>query len=81
MLGRFQCRLELLLVGLGQGPAMLAIRAGRSCEDIFLSLSSIICLVFLPLSLLGGHGGGQIKTEILSQRAVKPKHPINQKNR
>ena len=80
MLGRFQCRLELLLVGLAQGPAMLAIRAGRSCEDIF-SRSRLSFVSSFSLFLLGGHGGGQIKTEILSQRAVKPKHPINQKNR
>ena len=48
----------------GQGPSVLAVGAGRL--DIF--LSSIISLSF-SLSL----GDGPIKTEILSQRAVKPK--------
>ena len=52
----------------GQGPIALAVGAGGGCLDIFL-LSSIFSLLFLPLSL----GDGPIQTEILSQRAAKPK--------
>ena len=46
---------------------MLTVGAGGGCLDIF--LLSITSLFFLPLSL----GYGPIWTEILSQRAVKPK--------
>ena len=42
-------------------------RGGGVCLDIF--LSSIISLFFFSLSL----GNGPIQTEVLSQRAVKPK--------
>ena len=58
----FQCRGVLLVwIRIGQGPTAFAVGAGGGCLDIF--LSSIISLFFLPLS----------GTEILSQRAVKPK--------
>ena len=57
-------------IRVGQGPTVLAVVAGGGCLDIF--LSSIVSLFFLPLSL----GDGPIKTEILSQRAVKPKTTI-----
>ena len=64
----FQCRGVLLIwIIVGQGPTALAVGAGGGCLDIFFS-----CLSFLfsfSLSL----GDGPIKTEILSQRAVKPK--------
>ena len=49
----------------GQGPIVLAVGAGGGFLDIF--PSSIFSLFFLPL----------FGTEILSQRAVKPK-TINQ---
>ena len=52
---------------------MLAEGAGGVVWTIF--LSSIISLFFFSLSL----GDGPISTEILSQRAVKPK-PTNQQN-
>ena len=51
----------------GQGPTALAVGADGVVWTFF--LSSIISLFFLPLSL----GDGPIKTEILSQRAVKHK--------
>ena len=50
----------------GQGPTALAVGAGGGCLDIL--LSSILSSTF-SLSL----GDGPIQTEILSQRAVKPK--------
>ena len=58
----------------GQGPIALAIGAGGGCLDIF----ALIC-PFSPLFSLS-FGDGPILTEILSQRAVKPKNqPTNQK--
>ena len=56
-----------ILIIVGQGPVALAVGAGGGVVWTFL-LSSILSLLFLP-SL----GDGPIKTEILSQRAVKPK--------
>ena len=56
-------------ITVGQGPTALAVGAGGGCLDIF----SLI-YPFLPLS--PSLGDGPIYTEILSQRAVKPK--INQ---
>ena len=50
----------------GQGLIALAVGAGGGCWDIF---SLIYIFSFLSLSL----GDGPIWTEILSQRAVKPK--------
>ena len=50
----------------GQGPIALAVGAGGGCLDIF---SLISLFSFLSPSL----GDGPIETEILSQRAVKPK--------
>ena len=45
----FQGRGVLLIwIRVGQGPSALAVGAGGSCLDIF--LSSIISLFFLPLS-------------------------------
>ena len=51
----------------GQGPTALAVGAGGGCLDIFCSHLSFLSSVSLSL------GDGPIKTEILSQRAVKPK--------
>ena len=56
----------LIWIREGQWPTALAVGAGGGCLDIF--LSSIISLFFLPFS-----GRRPEKTEILSQRAVKPK--------
>ena len=53
----------------GQGPVALAVDAGGGCLDIFLLL--------YPFSL--SLGDGPIWTEILSQRAAKPK-TTNQPN-
>ena len=62
----FQCRGVLLVwMIVGQGSIALAVGAGGGCLDIF--LSSIFSLFCLPL------GDGPIQTEILPQRAVKPK--------
>ena len=64
----FQCR-GVLLVSMivGQGSIALAIGAGGGCLDIF----SLIYLFLFSFSL--SLGDGPIYTEILSQRAVKPK--------
>ena len=51
----------------GQGPTALAGGAGGGCLDIFFSRLSFLFSYSLSL------GDGPIKTEILSQRAVKPK--------
>ena len=65
----FQCRGVLLIwIRVGQGPTALAVEAGEGCLDIF---SLVYHFPFLSL------GYGSIKTEILSQRAVKLK-PTNQ---
>ena len=65
----FQCRGVLLFwIRVGQGPTALAVGAGGGCLDIF-------SLVYRFSSL----GDGPIETEILSQRAVKPK-TTNQPN-
>ena len=53
------------LMVVGQGPIALAVDAGGGCLDIFFSLSL---------------GDGPILTEILSQRAVKPKTTNQQQN-
>ena len=59
----FQCWGVLLVwIIVGQGPIVLAVGAGGGCLDIF-------SLISFSLSL----GDGPIETEILSQRAVKPK--------
>ena len=50
----------------GQGPTAFAVGAGRGCLDIF-----TLVYPFSPFSL--SLGDGPIWTEILSQRAVKPK--------
>ena len=70
----FQCRGVLLMwLIVEQGPIALAVGAGGGCLDIF-------SLVYLFSLLSPSLGGGPIQTEILSQRAVKPKttnqHPI-----
>ena len=68
-----KCRGVLLIsIIVGQGPTALAVGAGGGCLDIFFSRLSL--LFFFSLSL----GDGPIQTEILSQRAVKPKKPTNQ---
>ena len=51
----------------GQGPTALAGGADGGCLDIFFSRLSFLFSYSLSL------GDGPIKTEILSQRAVKPK--------
>ena len=59
----FQCRGILLIWTIvGQGPIVFAVGAGGGCLDIF---SLIYHFSFLSPSLW--------ETEILSQRAVKPK--------
>ena len=69
----FQCRGVLLTwIIVGQRPIGLAVGAGGGCLDIFLYLSF---LSSFSLSL----GDGPIQTEILSQRAAKPK-TTNQPN-
>ena len=63
----FQCRGVLLIrIIVGQGPTALAVGAGGGCLDIF---SLIYHFFSFSLSL----GEGPILTEIMSQRAVKPK--------
>ena len=60
----------------GQGPPVLAVGAGGGGLDIF-----ILMYPFSPVSL--SSGDGLIYTEILPQRAVKPKttnQPTNQLN-
>ena len=64
----FQCRGVLLIwIIVGQGPIALAIGAGGGCLNIFCSHLSLLFSFSLSL------GDGLIQTEILSQRAVKPK--------
>ena len=53
-------------IRVGQGPTALAVGAGGGCLDVF----SLVC--HLPSSSLS-LGDGPIQTEILSQRADKPK--------
>ena len=53
-------------ISIGQGPTALALGAGGGCLDIF-TLISFLSSFSLSLE------DGPIKTEILSQRAVKPK--------
>ena len=55
-----------ILITVGQGPIALAVGAGGGGLDIF-----ILIYPFSSVSL--SLGDGPIKTEILSQRAVKPK--------
>ena len=52
-----------ILITVGQGPIALAVGAGGGGVDIF--------TLIYPFSL--SLGDGSIQTEILSQRAVKPK--------
>ena len=64
----FQCRGVLLIwIRVGQGLTALAVGAGGGCLGICFSRLSF--LLSFSLSL----GDGPIKTEILSQRAVKSK--------
>ena len=53
-------------VTVGQGPIVLAAGVGGGCLDIF-------TLIYPSLLFLPSLGDGPIWTEILSQRAVKPK--------
>ena len=55
-----------ILITVGQGPIALAVGAGGGGLDIF-----TLIYPFFPLS--PSCGDGPIWTEILSQRAVKPK--------
>ena len=50
----------------GQGPIALAVGAGGGCLDIF-------SLLYPFFSFSPSLGDGPIQTEILSQRAAKPK--------
>ena len=69
----FQCRGVLLIwIRVEQGRTALAMGAGGGCLDIF---TLVYHFSFLSPSL----GDGPIQTEILSQRAVKPK-TTNQPN-
>ena len=53
-------------ITVGQGPIALAVGAGGGCLDI--------CTLVCPFSSFSlSLGDGPIETEILSQRAVKPK--------
>ena len=61
-----------ILITVGQGPIALAVSAGGGCLDIF-------TLVYPFFSFSLSLGDGPILTEILSQRAVKPKS-TNQPN-
>ena len=64
----FQCRGVLLIwMIVGQGPIALAVGAGGVLFGPFYSPLSFPSLFSLSL------GDGPIKTEILSQRAAKPK--------
>ena len=56
-----------ILITVGQGPSALVVGAGGVCLDIF----TLICPSLSSFSL--SLGNGPIWTEILSQRAVKPK--------
>ena len=66
----FQCRGVLLIWSkVGQGPTVLA---GGASGGLFEHVFSRLSILFsFSLSL----GDGSIQTEILSQRAVKPKQP------
>ena len=55
-------------ITVGQGPTALTIGAGGGCLDIF-----TLIYPFSPESFSLSLGDGPIETEILSQRAVKPK--------
>ena len=55
-----------ILITVGQGPIALAVGAGGVVWTFFSSILS-------PLSLSLSFGDGPIYTEILSQKAVKPK--------
>ena len=54
-------------ISVGQGPTALLVGAGWGCLDIFYSHLSFLSSFSLPLR------DGPIQTEILSERAVKPK--------
>ena len=65
----FQCRGVLLIwIRVGQGPAALAVGAGGGLFGHFFSRLSFLFTFSLSV------GDGSIQTEILSQRAVKPKN-------
>ena len=55
-----------ILITVGQGPIVLAVGASGGGLDIF-------TLIYLFSSFSLSLGDGRIYTEILSQRAVKPK--------
>ena len=67
-LGNFQCRGALLIcIILGQGPSVLAVGVGGGCLEIF----SLVFHFSFSFSL--SPGDSSIQTEILSQRAFRPK--------
>ena len=59
-----------ICITVGQGSPALAVGAGGGCLDIY---TLIYHFSFSLLSLSPSLGDGPIWTEILSQRAVKPK--------
>ena len=63
-------------ITVGQGPTALVVGAGGGCLDIFTLVYPFLSSFSLSL------GDSPIWTEILSQRAVKPKttKPTNQRN-
>ena len=70
----FQCRGVLLIwIIVGQWPSALTVGAGGACLDIFVSHQSFLFSFSLSLE------DGLILIEILSQRAMKPKQPTNQR--
>ena len=76
VLSKVQCRGALLIwIIAGQGPTALAVGAGGGCLGV--SFSRLSFLFSFSLSL-GWDGVGPLWTEILSQRAFKPK-TTNQK--
>ena len=70
----FQCWGVLLIwIRVGQGPTALAVGAGWGCLDIFFSRLPFLFWETARYRLKYCLGDGTIQTEILSQRAVKPK--------
>ena len=70
----FQCRGVLSIwIIIGQGPTVLAVGAGGSCLDFF--LSSIISLFFLPLFLWET---ARYRLKYCLKGPLSPKQPTNQ---
>ena len=72
VLENFQCLGVLLIwIILGQGPTAVAVDADEGCLVIFFSGLSFLSSFSLSL------GDGPIWSEILSQRAAKPKTTLS----